>query len=209
MHLFLAIACFFRVLFGKRLPDSFPAALLPTPPVEPPRMDADKLLKAAAADAKARVVPEAKLEAATAPLGDAATRAPAKPAPGAGAKDGALQLLGMLQREGRLVDFLRESIDGYDDATVGAAVRDIHRGCKKAVDDHFQMEPILGGAENSAVNVGKGFSPERIRLVGNVKGEPPFAGTLRHHGWVVTRVKLPQATGEIDHSIVAPAEVEL
>jgi len=114
-----------------------------------------------------------------------------------------------LQREGRLVDFLRESIDGYDDAAVGAAVRDIHRGCKKALDEHFTLEPVMGGAENDRVSIAVGFDAARIRLVGEVKGQPPFSGTLRHHGWAATKIKLPQVTGAVDHTVVAPAEVEI
>ncbi len=41
----------------------------------------------------------------------------------------------------------------------------------------------------------------RIRLTGNVVGEPPFNGTLRHHGWRVREVKLPELVrgdGELD-----------
>src|SRR5581483_11898321 len=44
-----------------------------------------------------------------------------------------LRLLTLLQREGRLVDFLLEDIQAYDDAQVGAAVRDIHQKCQAAL----------------------------------------------------------------------------
>jgi hypothetical protein len=122
---------------------------------------------------------------------------------------GALMVLGILQREGRLVDFVRESIDGYDDAAVGAAVRDIHKGCKKAIDEHFDLDRVMAGAENAKVSVEKDFDANRIRLVGAVKGQPPFQGTLRHHGWTVTKVKLPRPTSGVDYRVIAPAEVEL
>jgi hypothetical protein len=128
---------------------------------------------------------------------------PAKPDPVAGA----LQLLGLLQREGRLVDFLKEEIDGFSDAQIGAAARDVHRGCKKVLAENISVEPVLTDAENSRVRVDPGFDPARIRVVGNVVGEPPWQGTLRHHGWRAANVRLPASAA--DPSVVAPAEVEL
>jgi hypothetical protein len=122
---------------------------------------------------------------------------------------GAVQLLALLQREGRLLDFLQENIDGYSDDQIGAAVRDIHRGCKKVLAEHAPLEPVLAGTENASVRVDPGFDPSRIRLTGNVVGEPPFTGTLRHHGWRTAKVVLPELTASTDPSVVAPAEVEL
>jgi hypothetical protein len=125
---------------------------------------------------------------------------------------GALQLLSLLQREGRLCDFLAEPIDGFDDAQVGAAVRDIHRGLRRALSEHLPTEPVLRDHEDAQVRVDPGFDPRRIRLTGHVVGEPPYTGTLRHHGWRVREVKLPaRVRGEAEHdlSVVAPAEVEL
>jgi hypothetical protein len=116
----------------------------------------------------------------------------------------------MFQREGRLVDFLRESIDGYDDAAVGAAARDIHRGLKKVLDDHFQVEPVVSAEENDTITVDADeFDPRRIRLTGNVGGKPPFKGVLRHHGWRAAQVKMPAITDGLDLSVVAPAELEI
>ncbi|HEY3357036.1 MAG TPA: DUF2760 domain-containing protein [Polyangia bacterium] len=131
------------------------------------------------------------------------------PAPKPEAGPGALQLLGLLQREGRLVDFLTESIDGYEDAEIGAAVRDIHRGCRKVLDEHFGIEPVMTGAENEAVVIEPGFDPNRVRLTGNLGGQPPFKGTLRHRGWRAKKVKLPKLADGMDATILAPAEVEL
>ena len=76
-------------------------------------------------------------------------------------RDGALALLALLQREGRLVDFLREPLDGFSDAEIGAAVRDIHRGCKKVLAQHLPLEPVMPGAEEAQVAVPKGFDPPR------------------------------------------------
>lgn len=124
-------------------------------------------------------------------------------------RDGALALLALLQREGRLVDFLRESLDGHSDADIGAAARDVHRGCKKVLDQHLAFEPVMPGEEESKVAVPKGFDPAEIRLIGEAKGEPPYKGTLRHHGWRVTDTKLPTLADGIDRTVIAPAEVEL
>lgn len=121
-----------------------------------------------------------------------------------------LRILGLLQRDGRLVDFLQEDIDPYSDAQVGAAVREIHRGCRKALHDYLTLEPVLGQAEGDQVTLLAGFNPNEVRLSGNVSGNPPYRGVLKHHGWKVTQSNLPAVLGgPVDRSIVAPAEVEL
>jgi hypothetical protein len=124
-------------------------------------------------------------------------------------KDGALALLALLQREGRLVDFLRDSIDGASDADIGVAAREVYRGCRKVLDQHMSFEPVMPGEEEAKVSVPKGFDPAEIRLIGEAKGEPPFRGTLRHHGWRVTETKLPSLAEGVDRAVIAPAEVEL
>lgn len=130
---------------------------------------------------------------------------PARTVDEGASREGAVKLLALLQRDGRLVDFLLEDVDGFSDEQVGAAVRDVHRGCRKAILEHVTMEPVLAEAEGSQVTVEKGFDPGAIRLTGAVAGEPPFAGTLRHPGWKVAKVELPRSPD----GIVAPAEVEL
>ena len=121
-----------------------------------------------------------------------------------------LRILAVLQRDGRLVDFLREDIDPYSDAQIGAAVRDIHRGCKKSLQDYLTIEPIISAPEEEQVQVPTDFDPAAIRLIGNVDGKPPFRGTLKHHGWRVRAVHLPMlpATRD-DSSVLSPAEVEI
>jgi hypothetical protein len=122
---------------------------------------------------------------------------------------GAVLLLGVLQREGRLVDFLMEDLGAYSDAQIGAAVRDVHANCRRALRNAFELEPILEGAEEQAITVPQGFDPASIKLVGRVVGTGPFVGVLRHRGWRSSRVQLP-ALGALDaRQIVAPAEVEV
>ncbi len=121
-----------------------------------------------------------------------------------------LRVLAVLQRDGRLVDFLQEDIDGYADAQVGAAVRDIHRGCRKALRDYLTVEPVLNDPEEATVLVPADFDPATIRLSGNVSGSPPFKGVLKHHGWRVKSVHLPVMPGaRDDFAVLAPAEVEI
>jgi hypothetical protein len=135
-------------------------------------------------------------------------KAPAPP-PAPPPSTAAVHMLSILQQDGRLIDFLQESIDPYSDAQIGAAVRAIHEGCRKTIAEHMNLEPVLKGEEGSEVIVPQGFDPSAIRLTGNVAGKPPFRGVLRHHGWKAINVKLPdRATGQ-DPAIVAPEEVEI
>ena len=123
--------------------------------------------------------------------------------------DGALLLLAILQRDGRLVDFVNEDLAGAGDADVGAAARIVHAGCKKALAQYFTLEPLRSESEGAAVVVDKGFDAAALRLAGNVTGEPPFKGKLTHAGWRAASVRMPERTGAVDARIVAPAEVEL
>ena len=200
-RLFLAFLCFLRILFGRKLPPEA-AKFLPelTPAPEP---TPGKALPPAAAT---RPAPEGKPE-------------PARPTPAAEDRprvsaaqqhrDGALAFLALLQREGRLVDFLLEPLDGFSDADIGAAARDVHRACRKVLDQHLSLEPVMPGSEEARVAIPAGFDPAEIRLIGEARGEPPFRGTLRHHGWRVVDARLPALADSVDRTVIAPAEVEL
>jgi hypothetical protein len=189
MHPLLAFVYFFRMLFGAKLP-----------------ADAVQFLpEGAVPKALPAPVEEPKPAPVVKPKADDKPRV----ATAQHHKDGALALLALLQREGRLVDFLREPLDGFADADIGAAARDVHRGCAKVLEQHLTFEPVMPGAEEERVNVPKGFDPAEIRLIGEAKGEPPFKGTLRHHGWRVVDAKLPTLAEGVDRTVIAPAEVEL
>jgi hypothetical protein len=124
-------------------------------------------------------------------------------------EEGALHLLAILQREGRLPDFLGEDIKGLKDADIGAAVRLVHAGCKKALATYVVLAPVRTEAEGSAVVVDKGFDAATLQLAGNVRGEAPYKGTLTHPGWRAVEVKLPERPSFVDARVVAPAEVEV
>jgi Domain of unknown function (DUF2760) len=138
----------------------------------------------------------------------AATVEPPKPTEPPKPSGAPLRLLGLLQREGRLLDFLMEDVQAYSDAQIGSAVRDIHRTCRKALQDHLVLEPVLAEAEGAEVTVPTGFDPSAVRLTGNVTGQPPFRGTLKHRGWRVRDYKLPAPEGQ-DEFVIAPAEVDI
>jgi hypothetical protein len=140
------------------------------------------------------------------PTPEPAARAPELPAPPA---DPALQLLSILQREGRLVDFLEQDIASFSDADVGAAARVVHDGCQKALRAHAKVLPVRTEEEGTKVTVPAGFEPALLKLTGNVQGSAPYTGTLRHRGWRATDLTLPSAVAGYDPSVIAPAEVEL
>jgi hypothetical protein len=120
-----------------------------------------------------------------------------------------LHLFSLKQREGRLMDFLNEDLDGYDDAQIGSAVRSIHAGCRHLVEEYLSPEPVMDKHEGAVVEVPVDFDPGIIKLTGNVVGEPPFSGILRHKGWQVGKMNLPTLSGRQNAEIIAPAEVEI
>ncbi|MBX3685053.1 MAG: DUF2760 domain-containing protein [Rhodocyclaceae bacterium] len=125
------------------------------------------------------------------------------------APDAALQLLGLLQREARFIDFIQEDVAAYSDADVGAASRVVHEGCRKVLRENFSIGPVRDEAEGSHVTLAEGFDAAANRVTGNVVGEPPFSGTISHRGWQVLETRLPQLAAGHDLHILAPAEVEL
>jgi len=207
-RLFFAWAYFFRLLADPRLcartkqladgreptPEA-PAAEKALPAkIEPPATPAEV--------AKA----EAKIEAAPAIIAPAII-APAIIAPPS--NDPALALLGVLQKEGRLVDFLEQDIATFSDSDVGAAARVVHEGCRKAIKGILKFEVVRSEEEGARISVAEGDLKSNVKVTGQVSGSPPFAGALRHRGWRVTDLKLPTFTAGMDAYVIAPAEVEL
>lgn len=131
------------------------------------------------------------------------------PQPAEAETSSALQLLSLLQREGRLVDFLQQDVAAFPDADIGAVARVVHSGCKKALTSHLVIRPIRSEQEGGRVTLEPGFDPGEIKLVGNVTGTAPYRGTLRHRGWRVDSLSLPKLLDGHDAHVLAPAEVEL
>ena len=186
-RIWFAWLCFFRVLFDARFAARLwsvrDAAQLPA------RTGPDIAVSAAGPVASPPSVPPP----------------PSEPAP----VTAALQLLALFQREGRLVDFLQQEIASFSDADVGVAARVVHDGCRKALRTHASVEPVRTEAEGERLTVAAGFPVDEIKLVGDVKGQPPYTGVLRHRGWRATKIVLPQIVGEHDAHVLAPAELEV
>ena len=125
--------------------------------------------------------------------------------------DGALQILQILQRDSRLIDFLMEDISGYADDQVGAAVRSLHAESKATLTRHCSLVPVIDGVEGTfqKLDGSKAPDPNRIKLIGNVpaNGKAP-GGTLRHRGWMVSSINLPPL-GKQNPAVLAPAELEI
>jgi hypothetical protein len=107
------------------------------------------------------------------------------------------------------VDFLEEDVAQYSDAEIGAAVRVVHEGCRKALREHLMLQPIREESEGASITLEQGFDASALRPTGNLVGEPPFTGTLAHRGWRVAEVRLPRLAEGHDVHVIAPAEVEL
>ena len=142
------------------------------------------------------------------PAAAPATAAAAPAAPTVRTSDGALQLLGILQRDSRLIDFLQEDIAGYEDDQVGAAVRELHDQCRDAIARYVTLAPVIDGVEGTYAKA-PAQDANLVKFVGNVPAKTPPGGTLRHKGWRATKVDLPNLPAKQDPTIIAAAEIEI
>lgn len=134
---------------------------------------------------------------------------PPKPVIEVRTSDGALQILGILQRDARLIDFLMEDIAAYSDEQVGAAVRNLHEQSREVLERYVTLKPVIDGVEGSNTRVG-GTDPNSIKLLGNVPANGKASqGILRHKGWRVDRVELPKLAPGQNVQVLAPAEIEI
>ena len=177
-RIILAFRCFFNILFSGALSTGALASLNLT-----------------RRDAKSGAAPKA--EGAPKP----AARAPDP-------SDGALQILAILQRDSRLIDFLMEDIQSYSDDQVGAAVRELHDQCRDSINRYVRLEPVIDGVEGTFA---KAPSAEAsvVKFVGNVPAKPPTGGLLRHKGWRAAKIDLPALGPKQDAAVIAPAEIEV
>lgn len=120
-----------------------------------------------------------------------------------------LRLLSMMQESSRLVDFLKEDISSFDDSQIGAAVRKIHEECGKCLEELVTIRPLMEENEGSRIAIPQGYDSSKIKVVGNVKGQPPYTGVLVHKGWKVHKRSLPKKIGEQATDVICPAEVEV
>lgn len=122
----------------------------------------------------------------------------------------AITLLATLQREARFIDFVKEPIDAYNDAQIGAAAREVHRDCAQVLERLFGLQPVVAQDEGCEIDVPENFETERFRLTGKVGDQPPWHGRLVHHGWEAAKCELPKWTGNPTQAfVVTAAEVEI
>lgn len=193
-RLWFAWVCFFRVLFDATFAArAFAARTPPELPAAPPSVRAPApSLSEFDAPKSIRSVSKASEKAAPAP--------PADPA---------LQLLALLQRDGRFIDFLEQDIGTFPDVEVGSVARVVHEGCRKALRAHATITPIRTEEEGATVTLPEGYSPSLVKLSGKVQGAAPYKGVLRHRGWRAADLVLPVPIKGHDSTVIAPAEVEL
>lgn len=120
-----------------------------------------------------------------------------------------LHTLSVLQREGRLLDFFDEDLKQYSDEQIGAAVRSIQADCKQTVKKYIDPRPVVAGDEGDAITVEAGFDMNAVTLVGNVAGDPPFEGIIKHRGWKAGRKEIPRLADIQDPTVITPAEIEV
>lgn len=123
--------------------------------------------------------------------------------------DAALQLLYLLQNDARFIDFIKEDMSAHSDEDVGMVARVIHEGCNKVLNDHFSFAPIAKENEGDKITLIEGYDAAKVRVTGNIVGNPPFTGTIIHKGWQITDVRLPSTVQGYNSNVIAPAEVEL
>lgn len=187
-RLWFAWVVFFRVLFDGLFAAKVHTARLEAPPADDAGSAAPKVIEKTVEKVVEKIV--------------------VQKADGPPPTEAALQLLALLQREGRLVDFLEEDVASFSDADIGAAARVVHSGCRKALREHVKLEPVRSEEEGAKVSLPEA-SPNEVKLTGNVQGKGPHTGVLRHRGWRAVSVQLPTAVSGHDAAIVAQAEVEL
>jgi hypothetical protein len=135
-----------------------------------------------------------------------APAAPPKPAKRSGEP---LRLLRLFQRDAKMVDFLMQDISGASDTDIAVFVRDMHPKAQKVLKDHLTIEPVLLQPEGETVEIPRGFDPSAVQLLGNLTGQPPYRGMLKHPGWRARDFSLPAPAEGLDEFVLAPAEVDL
>ena len=126
----------------------------------------------------------------------------------------ALTLLAALQREARFVDFIKESLDGVDEAAIGAAARGVHDRCATVLERFFAIRPLADAEEGAAIELDAETAKNsaRVRVLGRTAtpdSNGKVAGRLVHAGWIATKATPPVWSGAPeDVAALAPMEIE-
>lgn len=126
----------------------------------------------------------------------------------------ALTLLAALQREARFVDFIKESLDGADEAAIGAAARGVHDRCATVLERFFAIRPLADAEEGTSVELDAETAKNsaRVRVLGrsaSPDSNGKVVGRLVHAGWIATKAAPPVWSGAPeDVAALAPIEIE-
>lgn len=119
----------------------------------------------------------------------------------------ALTLISTLQREARFLDLVQEPLDGYTDAQIGSAARDVLRDTSKTLKRLFGIEKLVDSPEGERIELPGDLSTARWRVVGPTPNGNK--ASLIHAGWQATHCDVPQWNGPAkDALVLSPAEVE-
>ena len=191
MAIGLAFKAFFLVLFRREAAQQVRAALTQT--AQPAAAALTQSERPSATEAR-----------------KAAEQKPAEPsAIKAASRSEALTLLSTLQREARFLDLVGERLDGFEDAQIGAAARQVLSDVRKTLDRMFDIQPLASEDEGSSVAIPKPASPVRYHVVGR-QAEQATRGTIVHRGWKAERCQTPTWNGHRDDAFVlSPVEIEV
>jgi hypothetical protein len=193
MRIFLAFRAFFATLFRA---DS-----------------AERIRNALAGNSSPVSAAATKKQAADKVANDGLNRPSVMSARNDQARNDAITMLAVLQRDARLLDLVHESLDDYSDEQIGGAARNVLRDTSKALEKVFGLRRLVDVAEGDRIEIPNQASPIRWRVLGSgtnsTEGSSGSRGTLVHAGWIASKTELPTWTGKKeDVLVVAPAEVE-
>lgn len=161
----------------------------------------------ASASVPALAAPEERVEKGGSEAGAASGR-------GGSDATSALTLLAALQREARFVDFIKESLDGADEAAIGAAARGVHDRCATVLERFFAIRPLADAEEGAAIELDAETAKNsaRVRVLGRTAtpdSNGKVVGRLVHAGWIATKATPPVWSGAPeDVAALAPMEIE-
>ena len=103
--------------------------------------------------------------------------------------EAALTLLGLLQREGRFLDFVTRDVSELDDETLGRGARFLHQGCARVLSEYFELAEVTGEEPGSEIDLSSDLTDLGFEITGATTTDK---GALAHRGWLTKRVTLPK-----------------
>lgn len=126
-----------------------------------------------------------------------------------------VNLLGLLQKQGRFLDFVMNDITQYSDQQVSTASRIVHQGCSKVLKEYFDIQPVFNDPEGSSIQLSSSTNPRYYRMLGQdneiSSQSAPDSAYLLHKGWQTLSVNLPKRVkaDQAAKRLISPAELEI